>query len=238
MPNPDTLIAFLLAAALLTLAPGPDNLMVASLGLARGRLAGIQFALGCAAGNLVHTLLAAAGISALVQATPNALQLIQWAGAAYLCWLAWGLLRAARLHKAAHPPAPASGSASSTSTSPAQPNQSLLTNEVAARERAATLPDQGLFLKGVVANLVNPKVLVFFLAFLPQFVSPHAPQGLQMVWLGTLFALQAAVIFSLIGWFVGGLSARLANYPALLRGLNALAALTFLAVALIVVNGA
>ncbi len=217
MPNPDILFSFLLASAVLTLAPGPDNLMVASLSLARGRRAGLQFALGCASGNLLHTLLAAIGVSALIQTHPNALSATKVVGAVYLCWLAWGLLRAAIN-------GPAADSARSPPTASAE---STAQTAVARRP----LSDRFLFLKGLIANLVNPKVLLFFLAFLPQFVSPSGPQAVQLIVLGVLFALQAAVLFSLIGWFAGGLSMHFTKHPRVTQGLNLLAAITFVAVA-------
>jgi threonine/homoserine/homoserine lactone efflux protein len=217
MPNPDILFSFLLASAVLTLAPGPDNLMVASLSLARGRRAGLQFAVGCASGNLLHTLLAAIGVSALIQTHPNALSAIKVVGAVYLCWLAWGLLRAAIN-------GPAADSARSPPTASAE---STAQTAVARRP----LSDRFLFLKGLIANLVNPKVLLFFLAFLPQFVSPVGPQAVQLIVLGVLFALQAAVLFSLIGWFAGGLSMHFTKHPRVTQGLNLLAAITFVATA-------
>ena len=70
--DPEQAIGFLGAAVLLTLAPGPDNLMVLSIGAARGRLRGMAFGLGCALGCLSHTVLAALGVSALIKASPVA----------------------------------------------------------------------------------------------------------------------------------------------------------------------
>ena len=84
---------FLLAAALITLAPGPDNLSVLSLGLSRGRRAGIGFGLGCALGCFIHTLLATLGVTALIAASETAFTALKLAGAAYLCWLGWKALR-------------------------------------------------------------------------------------------------------------------------------------------------
>jgi len=222
MPNPDILFSFLLASAALTLAPGPDNLMVASLSLARGRRAGLQFALGCASGNLLHILLAAIGVSALIQTHPNALSAIKVMGAVYPCWLAWGLLRAAINGPAVHPLTPPA-----ESTPPTASAESTTQTAAACRP----LSDRFLFLKGLIANLVNPKVLLFFLAFLPQFVSPSGPQAVQLIVLGVLFALQAAVLFSLIGWFAGGLSMHFTKHPRVTQGLNLLAAITFVATA-------
>lgn len=81
------LLGFLLAAVLVTLAPGPDNLGVLGLGVARGRRAGIGFGLGCALGCFTHTLWASLGISAILAASETAFTVLKQAGAAYLCWL-------------------------------------------------------------------------------------------------------------------------------------------------------
>jgi len=143
--TPEQLFAFLPAAVLITLSPGPDNLMVLSLGIARGRRAGMVFGLGCALGCLSHTLLAALGISALLAATPWALQALKIAGGGYLIWLGWQALRS-----------------SGSTLQQASPN--------------ATSPSLSqLFGKGLIANAINPKVVLFFLAFLPQFI-----QGMPM----------------------------------------------------------
>lgn len=165
-------LGFLGAALLLTLAPGPDNLLVLSLGAARGRLAGMLFGLGCALGCLSHTLLAMLGISALLAASALAFGLLRLAGGAYLIYLGWMALRSS------------GGAAPQTS----QSEDSLLQ----------------LFLRGLVANAINPKVVLFFLSFLPQFVQPaRGDSTLQIAQLGLLFTLQAALLFSLLGYFAG-----------------------------------
>lgn len=81
------LFPFLAASMLLTLAPGPDNLLVLSLGIARGRRHGMAFGLGCAAGCINHTLLAALGVGALIVASEAAFTALRVAGGLYLLWL-------------------------------------------------------------------------------------------------------------------------------------------------------
>ncbi|MBE1236567.1 LysE family translocator [Phaeovibrio sulfidiphilus] len=193
---------FLISAVALTLAPGPDNLMVLGLGLARGRLEGILFGAGCALGTLVHTLLATLGISALIVASPAAFTGLKIAGAAYLAWLGIQVLRHAR--------DPARGR----------------TNGVPVRRL-------GVFLKGMGAAAVNPKLVVFFLAFLPQFIVPaHGEVWFQTLVLGVLFGLQGGLVLALIGYFAGTLGRRMASDPRLVVGLNVLAGLVFLTLAL------
>ncbi|HEX8990003.1 MAG TPA: LysE family translocator [Rhodocyclaceae bacterium] len=177
--------AFLAAAVLITLAPGPDNLMVLSIGMARGRRPGVAFGLGCALGCLNHTLLAALGVGALIAASPLAFATLKVIGGLYLVWLGAQAIRQARPIGA--PPAQAPS------------------------ERPAKL-----FVKGLVANAINPKVVLFFLAFLPQFVDAgrgHA--GWQMAQLGLVFTLETVLIFGAIGWFSGSVGERLARNPKL-----------------------
>lgn len=184
MPTPDQLLAFLLAALIVTASPGPDNLMVLSMGMARGRAQGIAFGLGCAAGCLSHTALAVLGVSALLAASPAAFSLLRWVGGAYLVWLGAQALRHAGQ---------------------------------AQRPGAGALAGQGLgrlFAKGVLANAINPKVVLFFLAFLPQFVQPAAGSpALQLGVLGLVFTLQAALLFGTLGWFAGSVGQWLQRRP-------------------------
>ena len=177
------LAAFLVAAVLITLAPGPDNLMVLSLGIARGRRAGVAFGLGCALGCLSHTALAALGISALIAASAGAFAALKIAGGLYLVWLGAQAIRNARPLGATAPDLP---------------------GESAAK----------LFAKGLVANAINPKVILFFLAFLPQFVAAgRGGAAWQTAQLGVAFTLQAALIFGAIGGFAGGIGHWLARRP-------------------------
>lgn len=179
------ILAFLPVAVLITLAPGPDNLMVLGLGMSRGRRAGMVFGLGCALGCLSHTALAALGVSALIAASVPAFTALRLAGGLYLLWLGIQALKSAR-------PLGAMPTAST-------------------RERG-----HRLFVKGLLANAINPKVILFFLAFLPQFVEAgRGGAGWQMAQLGGLFTLETAVIFSAIGWSAGRLGGWLARRPGL-----------------------
>ena len=189
---------FLAVAVMLTLAPGPDNLMVIALGMARGRRAGLAFGLGCALGCLNHTLLAALGVSALVAASPLAFTALRLAGGVYLVWL--GVQAIVRSRPSAGPPA--------------------VVDESLPR----------LFAKGLLANAINPKVILFFLAFLPQFVEPgRGYAGWQIVQLGGLFTLETVVVFGAMGWFAGRFGERLARHPAVGLWLDRLAGGIFVA---------
>lgn len=171
--SPEQFFAFLAAALLITASPGPDNLMVLSTGIARGRAHGVVFGLGCALGCLSHTLLAAAGVSALIAASPVAFTLLKVCGGLYLVWMGVQALRSR-------------GGANVNSV------------------RASGESLRRLFAKGLLANAINPKVALFFLSFLPQFVvAGHGHVGWQTVQLGLTFTLQAALMFGLLGYFSG-----------------------------------
>lgn len=193
---------FVVAAVLLTVSPGPDNLMVLSTGMAQGRRAGMAFGLGCALGCLSHTLLAVAGVSALLAASPLALQLLRWIGGAYLLWLGVGALRHA---------------ADARLGAPLQGGRST----------------RQLFAKGLLANAINPKVVLFFLSFLPQFVVPaQGAVAAQLAALGALFTLQAALLFGALGYFSGAVGAWLQRRPHAGSWLDRLAGAVFVALGL------
>ena len=190
--SPDQVLLFIGAALLLALAPGPDNLGVLALGVSRGRGEALGFALGCAAGCINHTLLAVLGVSALIAASPLAFRTLQLAGAAYLVWIGVQALRS-RGAQLANLDAP------STAT-------------------AGFFP---YFRRGLIANAINPKVALFFLSFLPQFIRAEGWSApLQLAMLGALFALVAALVFSAIALAAAPLGAWLRRRERLTRWLD------------------
>ena len=200
MLTPDQLFAFLLAAIAITATPGPDNLMVLGMGVAKGRARGLAFGLGCAAGCLSHTVLAVLGVGALVAASPVALTGLRVVGGLYLIWLGIQSWRGA-------------------GNAPAAP---------AFDAQADSLGR--LFAKGLFANAINPKVVLFFLSFLPQFVAPaQGPVTGQLAVLGVLFTLQAAVLFGLLAFFAGSIGQWLTQRPAAARWLDRVAGTVFVA---------
>jgi threonine/homoserine/homoserine lactone efflux protein len=152
--------------------PGVDMLFVATRTLRHGVVGGIAAALGVAAGCVVHTLLAAFGLAALLAASSAAFSAVKWAGAAYLLWLALAMLREGIAGGAGDPAA---------ASEPAAP----------APATPATLR---LFRQGLVTNVLNPKVAIFFLALLPQFIAADAPRKLAaFLFLGAWFVVQGAL---------------------------------------------
>lgn len=180
-----TLLYFLGASVALTIAPGPDNIFVMTQGIARGRKPAIVTALGMCSGISVHTTAAAFGISAVFYSSVVAFNVVKYAGAAYLLYLACRTLK------------DRSGMKLSS-----------------ADDRGAT----ALFKRGFIMNVLNPKVAMFFLAFLPQFVSPDAGHfPLQMLLLGLIFMVQAVIIFSLIGYFSGSIGSFILSRPRIAK---------------------
>lgn len=163
----------------------------------------MAFGLGCAAGCLSHTALAVAGISALIAASPVAFGVLRLLGGGYLIWLAIGALRK-------------SGKAFSPTFA-------------ATRPRTV----HRYFIKGLIANAMNPKVILFFLAFLPQFVERDGySAALQTAILGVLFTLQAAVLFGALGWFSGRVGSHLQRNPKVALWLERIAGVVFAVVGL------
>lgn len=168
LPDAHTLGLFVAATFVLNATPGVDLLLTVTRTLQGGARAGVAAALGVIAGCIVHTLAAGFGLAALLAVSATAFTLVKWAGAAYLLWLALGMWRAAWRGGAAAPTAAAA---------PAAPPP---------RSFAAD------FRGGLVTNVLNPKVALFFLAFLPQFIAAGtAHKTLAFLALGALLAVQS-----------------------------------------------
>ena len=205
MPTLETLIAFFGVAVILALTPGPDNIFVLLQSAQRGWRAGLAVVVGLCAGILVHTAAVALGLAALFAASAVAFTVLKFCGAAYLAYLAWGALRA-----------PAAVASQDDGPTPAASPVSLW--RMAGR--------------GVVMNLTNPKVLVFFLAFLPQFADPAlggvAP---QLMVLGMVFMLATLLVFGAIAGYSGVFGTLLQRSARAQTVLNRVAGLVFLGLA-------
>lgn len=199
------MIYFLTASILLTLAPGPDILYLLTKSLSDGAKSGIILACGLVSGIVFHTTLVMVGVAALIKSSATALLLLKIFGAAYLLFLAFGAFKSARAGK------------------------KLSLSKSGAKSSLAAL-----YKRGVLMNVLNPKVLLFFLAFLPQFVDLNG-SSLQILFLGVVFAAQALIIFSIIALCAGrvrNLILRKKNIGQILNFVEA-AVLTLIAVGLI-----
>jgi len=185
MPDTPQLLMFMAAGWLLNLTPGPDVLFIVTNGLRGGVRAGLVAALGITAGCFVHIFAAALGVSALLATSATAFTVLKWAGALYLLYVGVQLLR---------------------SQVPTIMN-SIAIDPINTRDRSL----KSIFFKGFWTNVLNPKVALFFLAFVPQFIAPDAPnKPLAFVLLGGLFTLNALPInfgyAALGGWAARRLS--------------------------------
>lgn len=207
MPTVETLAAFFGLSVLLGLSPGPDNIFVLMQSAQRGWCVGLAVVLGLCMGIMVHTAAVALGLAALVAASPTAFLALKLVGAAYLLYLAWGAWRA---------PVSASGGAPPAALARKLPAGELLR----------------MVGRGVVMNVTNPKVLIFFLALLPQFAHPERGSvAVQIVLLGGVFMLATLLVFGSIALFSGWFGALLQRSARAQRLLNRTASLVFVALA-------
>jgi threonine/homoserine/homoserine lactone efflux protein len=167
----NSFLTFLIAALTLTLLPGPDNMYVITESLSRGFKRGFSLSLGLASGVMVHTILTASGLAILIKEWPALSWFIRLAGAAYLLYLAYRAWQE-------------------------KPQSFQWKNPQDSSPKAFWAS----YKKGLLMNILNPKVTLFFLALLPQFISENSPWSpfYQMLLMGVTFMLQGALIFSLM----------------------------------------
>lgn len=162
MFDASTLAAYLIAAAVLVFIPGPGTAWIVAQSAAGGTARGIQAAFGLETATLIHALAAGLGLSALLATSALAFEVLKYAGAAYLVWLGIKAWRGG----------PAATAQAGDAPPPAR---------ISARQ---------VYLRSVMTGVLNPKVALFFLAFLPQFVHPERGMvWLQFLVLGALLSL-------------------------------------------------
>jgi threonine/homoserine/homoserine lactone efflux protein len=176
--NPELILSFIGASVMLTLMPGPDILFVLTESITKGHRTGVLVSLGLGTGILIHTLAAATGLSLIIRQSALAFSVLKYFGAAYLFYLAY------------------------QTTKEKKPAVGKLTYVNKRNEKPFPL-----IRKGFLMNISNPKVSLFFIAFLPQFVTP---EGLNITWqliiLGFIFMVQAVIIFSSVALLSGKLT--------------------------------
>jgi threonine/homoserine/homoserine lactone efflux protein len=198
VPDPSTLIPFVIASAILVLIPGPAVLYIVSTGIGRGRKMALASMIGIETGALFHVAAAAVGLSAVVASSVVAYSVVKYAGGAYLIYLGIKTLR----HR--------------DHTSPLK-----VLGETSAR---------AAFKRGVIVNVLNPKLALFFLAFLPQFVTPaRGSVPAQLVFLGLLFISVAIVIDSAYAMSSGLIGTLLNRNVRFERLQNTVAGVTYMA---------
>lgn len=186
------LFMFIGASFLLCLAPGPDNIYVLTQGMTKSKKAAIVTTLGLASGLIIHTSAAAFGISVIFQTSEIAFNIVKYAGAAYLLYIAYQAFK--------------------------YRNEPL---DLSVQNSSSHL--KKLYVKGFIMNILNPKVSIFFLAFLPQFVNPSLGSvPMQMIMLGGVFMALTIVVFSSIGVAGNMLSSKLLEKPSIVKYMNIL----------------
>lgn len=199
---PESLPTFIVACAILSLVPGPDNIFVLTQSALYGRKSGLLITLGLCTGLIVHTLAVVLGVATLFMVSALAFTVLKFLGAAYLLWLAWGALRASAIAVGQH-------------SSALQPKA------------------WALYRRGIIMNLSNPKVAIFFLAFLPQFADPaQGSMSWQLLVLGLIFIAVAWLVFSGIALLAGFIAQWLQHSDRAQSVLHKLAALVFAGLAL------
>ncbi len=204
------LLSFALASFLLALTPGPDVLLVLATAAARGWHRGLALTLGLASGVIVHTALVAFGLAAILARETRAMQGLKFFGAIYLLWLAWQSWRHRNDHLNDH------------------------LNETDAEVTLPVRDDSPVrwYARGVVMNLSNPKVLLFFLAFLPEFAHPGTPGfAYRVMGLGLIFMLLTVLVFGAVAFLAAAGAARFVKNPRFQSRMNAVATAVFVLIA-------
>jgi threonine/homoserine/homoserine lactone efflux protein len=197
LPDASVLLAYSLAAFVLFITPGPDMSLFLAKTVAGGRQAGIAAMTGASLGNVVHSLLAAFGLSALIAASPSLFLALKVAGAIYLLWLAIDAVR----------------------------NGSSLNVRGEQPKPVALWPTLAL---GLTVNLTNPKVVLFYLTFLPQFVDAHDPHAVgKLLFLGIYFVVLAYPLALLLILGAERVVSGLKSRPRVLRAIDWLFACVF-----------
>ncbi|MFK4440524.1 RhtB (resistance to homoserine/threonine) family protein [Caballeronia udeis] len=182
---------FIVAVMLLSVTPGPDTAYIVGRSVAQGRGAGVVSALGIALGCIVHTLACAFGLTALLAASVTAFTIVKFAGAIYLIYLGVRLIFA-------------KPAAAKTSHKPSE----------ASRVRAAPKSLQQVFTQGFVTNVLNPKVVLFFVSFIPQFVAVDSEhKTLAFLALGFVFVLVSTFWNTFVAWIAGSVTQRFSGKP-------------------------
>lgn len=198
-------LGFIIAAILLNLSPGSDSMYIITRSISQGQTAGFYSVLGIISGILVHTLLAALGLSVLLANSPTAFMIVKYIGASYLCYLGVKMLITKQDGVIA---------------------DNLPEN---VHTRAKVLDYGKIYKQGVLTNTFNPKVALFFLAFFPQFINPSYPHStLSFLLLGLTFAMTGFIWCLCLALLASKFSDNLRRNPYIEVILNKISGLVFI----------
>ncbi|MEV0086017.1 LysE family translocator [Saccharopolyspora sp. NPDC050642] len=201
--------AFLLASMVVILTPGVDVFLLLRTSLNSGRRAGLFALAGIHTASIIQVAVVISGLGALITSNPAVLSVLKWIGAAYLVYLAATIIRGL-----------------------------WLTRQESAAGTLTTAPADSAnpYLRGLFSNLTNPKMLLFSLAFLPQFVGAAAQPALQLVLLGVVFLVLAAIWELTIVLGAAKIATRL-QHPRVAKSLDVVSAAAFLTISVGLVAG-
>jgi RhtB (resistance to homoserine/threonine) family protein len=203
MAGTQNLWLFIVSGLLLNIMPGPASLFIMARSATQGWRAGFVATSGIGTGVWVHILAAALGLSALLATSAAAFTVVKIAGAAYLVWIGIGMLRERAKPEAARAP---------------------------VDDSPRRIPYPAIYRQGLLTNVLNPKVALFFLAFVPQFIAHDAPsKPLAFIVLGAIFAFNGMLWCLALALFTAVASRRLKVSAALGRWLNRTTGAVFLA---------
>ena len=189
------LALFVVSGLLLNIMPGPDSLLIMTRSATQGWRAGSAAALGIGTGTFVHIVGAALGLSAILATSAAAFTVVKLAGAAYILYLAVGMLLSKRGNGGG------GGEAKALALAP--------------------LPLRRIYAQGILTNVLNPKVALFFLAFVPQFIDANAPhKAVAFLILGAIFNINGMLWCHALALFTAQARARLKLNPAVTLWLN------------------
>ncbi len=193
-------LAFLLTSLVIVATPGTGALYTVAAGLTRGARASVLAAFACTLGIVPHLVAAISGLAVVLQASGLAFAVVKYAGVAYLLWMAWSTWR----------------------------DTGVLSVPTEQDDRSP-LPRQTVILQGVTLNLLNPKLTIFFFAFLPQFVPTGTGAGpvLTMLGLSAVFMAMTFVVFAGYGVFAASVRDRVLARPQVVDRLRKAFAVTF-----------
>jgi threonine/homoserine/homoserine lactone efflux protein len=185
------LTLFVISGLLLNIMPGPDSLLIMTRSATQGWRAGCAAALGIGTGTLVHIFAAALGLSAVLATSAMAFTVVKLVGAAYILYMAVGLL------------------------------MSKKSDDTAERPAVAPLPFAKIFAQGFLTNVLNPKVALFFLAFVPQFINADASnKPLAFIVLGCIFNFNGMLWCNGLALFTAKASERVKLNPTISKWLS------------------
>ena len=199
-------LGFILAAILLNLTPGTDSMYIITRSVSQGQTAGFYSVLGITSGALVHTLLAALGLSVLLANSPTAFMIVKYIGASYLCYLGFKMLTSK--------------------------NSNSIANSLSKDQNMASQKDVDgwqIYKQGVLTNVFNPKVALFFLAFFPQFIdASYAYSMVSFIILGLTFAVTGFIWCSCLALLASKFSENLRKNPSIEAVLNKISGVVFI----------